>query len=387
MKNLKLTFVFSLLAILIVSNIVLATEGTELFGQGIEYYYNNQYQKAIDVFSQTLKQTNNKDLSVDALYYQTLSYIKLNKVTIAKENITKLKNDGYEFGIIHWKLGQVYLNKEGQFDSPFYGEAKAQLEKAAMLGVDSARFHSDFAMSYQGLGNIERAAREYELALSKGGTAGDYINVATLYKKSNQFQKAIKNYKRALEIDPEITSIYLNLGSIYLEQDNYQNAIDIFKKGVETKPSFAALRFRLAKAYYLNDDLSKAREEFNQVIDLNENAYKAYYYLGKIYYQKDNLQKAIYNYQQAIRYNPDYVSAYISLGDIYLEQENPYKAISQYTIAIDKNDNYPVGHFHLAKVYMKLNMKEAAIAELRKTVHLDTDHKEAQKLLKQLREE
>jgi tetratricopeptide (TPR) repeat protein len=310
-----------------------------LFLRGIENYYHNQYQKAITLFDNSLEKNKNKDWKIDTLYYQTLSYIELNRVVAAKENIKKLKNMGYEFGNIYWELGQLYLNKEEQFDSPFYNEAKDQLEKAKMFGINSPRFHSDLAMAYQGLGKVEKAAREYELALNEEGEAGDYINVANLYKKENQLQKAIKNYKKALEIDPEITSVYFNLGSIYLKQENYQKAIEFLTKGVKIQPSFAALRYRLGNAYYLNNNLSKAREEFNKVIDLNENAYRAYYYLGKIYTQEDKLQKAIYNYEQAIKHNPNYVSAYIALGDIYLEQKNYYKAISQYSTAIEKNDN------------------------------------------------
>ena len=41
--------------------------------------------------------------------------------------------------MIHWKLGELYLNKDQTYDSPFYNEARKELEKAKSLGISSAR--------------------------------------------------------------------------------------------------------------------------------------------------------------------------------------------------------------------------------------------------------
>src|SRR6056297_307268 len=117
---------------------------------GIEYYYNHEYNKAIENFSDFLKNDLvNEEMYIDALYYQTLSYIKNKEVNMAKNNIKKLKNNGYEFARIHWEIGKLYLNKEGYYDSALFSEAKNELEKASMLGVDSPEFHSDLASAYQ----------------------------------------------------------------------------------------------------------------------------------------------------------------------------------------------------------------------------------------------
>ena len=78
-----------------------------------------------------------------------------------------LKNNGYEFARIHWEIGKLYLNKEGYYDSALFSEAKNELEKASMLGVDSPEFHSDLASAYQGLNLYEKAIKEYEKAYEK----------------------------------------------------------------------------------------------------------------------------------------------------------------------------------------------------------------------------
>ncbi|MDI3547653.1 MAG: hypothetical protein PWR10_1305 [Halanaerobiales bacterium] len=383
----KLVTVFGLALFLLLAQfaIVSAEDGNQLFLQGLKEYYLGAYSKAIISFDKVLDWNNDH---VDALYYQTLSYIELNNVTKARENISQLEALGYQFGLIHWKLGTIYLNKEGQFDSPFYNEAKKELEKAHELGINSPQFHSDLAMAYQGLGDLKKAAREYGKALSKGGEIGDYINLAALYKETGQLDKAINTYKQALNLNPDNTSIYLNLGNIYLQKGNYDSAIEVLKEGVALDPSFVAIRSKLATAYYEKGNFEKAKEQFNKVIKQNNNIYEAYYYLGEIYYNvENNVQKAIYYYNEATKKNPDYVKAYIALGNIYINQDNTYKAIAQYTTAIEKNQNYPDGHYHLAVAYHKLGMKEAAVAELRKTLHLNPDYQAARDLLSELTKE
>jgi tetratricopeptide (TPR) repeat protein len=357
-----------------------AQDGNQLLLQGLNGYFSANYEQSVQTLEQVLEID---EENLDALYYQTLSYIKLNNVTGVRENISRLDSLGYQFGFIHWKLGKVYLNEEGQFDSPFYNEARKEFEKASELGIDSPRFHSDLGMAYQGLGELNKAAEEYSKALDQNAEIGDYINLAALYKETGQLEKAISAYQEALKINPtDNPSIYLNLGNIYLQLKDYDSAIDILEKGVAIDPGFVAIKDRLALAYYRRGDYIAARERYLKIIKQNDNLYEPYYYLGDIsYHLEGNIQEAVYYYNEAIRRNPDYVKAYLALGNIYLKQENPYKAIAQFTTAIEKNCNYPDGHYYLALAYYELDMTEAAIAELRKTLHLTSDYQEAEELL------
>lgn len=382
------TGVFSLVLIILVvlTQPLSANEQNpdQLFLKGLAAYYHSDYEQALNLFDDVLALT---QYHQDTLYYQTLAQIKLNNIVEAKKNIAILKQHGYEFGYLYWKLGTVYLNKDQQFDSPFYNEARLELEKAQMLGINSSALYSDLAMAYHGLGNLEMAAEKYRIALSQGGTTADYINLASIYKEMGQIDQAIEIFNTALTLKEDM-SIYLSLGNLYLQKEDYASAVKILEKGQELNPLFIPVTSRLAQAYYYYGNISKAKGEFTRIINEKPDNYRAYYYLGEISVKyEEDIPRAIYYYNEAIKYNPDYVKAYIAVGNIYLEQGNNYKAIAQYTSAIEKNPNYPDGHYYLALVYYRLNMKEAAIAELRKTLHLNPNFKDARAVLSKLQED
>lgn len=372
-----------LILVVFLSSLVNA-EG-DLLIEGINAYYNKMYNVAIEKFQDLLKDDEN---NIDALYYQTLSYLELADIVRAKENINLLAEKGYSFGILHWKLGELYLNKYQTYDSPFYNEAKKELEKAKSLGIASAGLHSDLAMAYQGLGNQDLAAREYEIAIQKGHVVSDYINLAIIYKEAGKLDAALELYTKALEKNPNNVSLYLNLGDIYLEKEEYGLAIDILNQGLKLNPSMVAMRTNLALAYYHNQDYGQAIEEFRQVIRENPNIYQAYYYLAEIYNKaENNYDLAINYYEQAISYNRSYVRAYLALGDLYLKNEETYKAMAQYLKALEYNPEYADAHFRLALAYVQMGMREAAIEELRKTLHINNSNNEARLLLNRLQEE
>ncbi len=357
--------------------------------KGIEFYYNGEYENAIEHLSHYIDSTSsNENLYINALYYQTFSFIENVDVNKAKDNIEILKDLGYEFGMIHWKLGEIYLNKKSIFDSPYYNEARKQLEKASMLGIDSSSFHSDLASAYQGLGLAEKAIKEYELALEKKNDPKNYINLANLYKELNKRDQALKYYTKYLDYNEDSISTYSNIADIYINQNEYNKAIEILEKAININENHFAINFQLARAYFINEEYQIAKKMFEKVIDLNTNNYKSYYYLGRISNLNDDIERAKYYLEQAIKYNPNYADAYIELGDIYLKQGNVYKAMSEYSSAIESNPEYPKAHFHLAKAFIKKDIKEAAISELRETIHLSgNNHPKARKLLNELMEE
>ncbi|ACL69941.1 tetratricopeptide repeat protein [Halothermothrix orenii] len=359
------------------------------FIKGITSYYNQNFDEAIVNLNKAIKNNNNEQIIVDSLYYQTLCYIGKNDIVKAKENILKLKKMGYEFGIIHWKLGEVYLNKHKQFDSPFYNEAKKELEKAYLLGINTTLFHRSLALVYKNLDELDKAEEEYEMIIAQNGQAEDYINLASIYKKLGKVNLAINTYEKALDMTESTQnriSIYSNLAELYMNDKDYEKAIKVLEESKKINPDFVAISTKLGEAYYLSGNYELAREEFEKVVSINDKSYKAYYYLGKIHEINHNEDKAIYYYKQALKYNPEYASAYIALGDIYIRQDKPYLAISHYSTAIEKNPNYPDSHFHLAVTYYILEMEDAAIAELKKTLHLNPNHRGAQKLLEKLTE-
>lgn len=389
MKYKKFLIILLLVVFTIFSGLNVNAQETDLdyLTKSIKNYHQDNFQKALQLNKEINLKNLNTKAQIETLYYRTLIQLGLGNISKGKKQLQELNEMGYDFGMIHYELGRIYLNTYNNFDNAFYQTALEQFKKARSLGVNSSNFHRDYARAYIGVDNKDQAVQELEKALTKDAALSDYLNIANLHNELNHLEKSVEYYRKALEVDEENTTAYSELGDVLIRQENYQEATDILNKGVEINPESIILNYKLGLAYYKNKNYEQAEKYLLKTVDIKQNYYRAHFYLGKLYDAQEKYQNAKYYLNETVKYNPDYAKAYINLGDINLKQENNYQAIAHYSTAIEKNPTFPNGHFHLAIAYYQSGMKEAAISELRKTLHLSDNHKKARQLLDKLQEE
>jgi tetratricopeptide (TPR) repeat protein len=99
------------------------------------------------------------------------------------------------------------------------------------------------------------------------------------------YEEAIINYKRAIELNPSNISALNNKGIALFRLKRYQEAIDSYDKAIEINPGHANAWFNKAKAVrdlaqsYLdkaNDDRTSAAKWINQALALFDSANQFY---------------------------------------------------------------------------------------------------------------
>ncbi len=109
-----------------------------------------------------------------------------------------------------------------------------------------------------------------------------YEKIAWIYAKEKQFDKAIQNYLKAIELNPNAYAAYNNLGNIMFLTNNMVKAIEFYKKSIEINPNQIDARLNLGIAYYYQGKLNLAAEQFNEVLKLDPGNEKAIVYLKKM---------------------------------------------------------------------------------------------------------
>lgn len=106
-----------------------------------------------------------------------------------------------------------------------------------------------------------------------------YDHLAICYRKKNQLDKAIKYYKKSLEIFPEGDLALMNIGVIYRIMEDYKESIKYYSKLVDYYPNNAEGYFGLSQNYLMLNDEEKALD----------NIFKAYkiYTIQDSHYKKD----------------------------------------------------------------------------------------------------
>ncbi len=107
---------------------------------------------------------------------------------------------------------------------------------------------------------------------------------------------------------------YVQRGNAYQAQENYDQAIADYTKAIDISPEFAKAYDNRGVAYAKIGQLSSAISDFTMAIANNPNDAQAYNNRGHAYAKLDNFFQAISDYTRAIKINPNYAKAYNNRG-------------------------------------------------------------------------
>ena len=89
-------------------------------------------------------------------------------------------------------------------------------------------------------------------------------NAESYYRRGNawctkgDYDRAIANYSKAIELDERFAVAYGNRGSAYLGKSHYDRAISDYNKAIEINPKLAEAYYNRGLAYYLNGEYYKS---------------------------------------------------------------------------------------------------------------------------------
>ena len=123
-------------------------------------------------------------------------------------------------------------------------DACSLFAKAIKLKPESPELHNDFALAFAA---IKQGNHRFEI---KDDTAMR-TNLANAYAQVKQYDKAIENYRRAINMDDNNASAHCNLGYSLMQEGKTDEAIPEFMRTIEIDPQMPQGRADLAQALRL----------------------------------------------------------------------------------------------------------------------------------------
>ncbi len=382
----KRVFVLTLMFIFLLSfNAWAAIDADDLFLEGMKAYVEADYSQAVELFNRVIDLGD--DYLADASYYQTMSYFKQGNLSGARDAHDKMKSLGFDHGYLYFIWGEVYLNVDGRWDQDDIERGVEKLERSREMGIDTACLYGHLASAYSTKDEYQLAQRNYQRALLREPTSAIYHSgLANVYLELGEEKRAAEHLKEALNINPDQPGLMVKLGDIYYQIGEVAKFKDMYRQAINNIPRQASLRQQYGIYLYQLEEYDGAIDSLKKAVEINPSTYLPYFYLGRIYEELGELNEARNYYQKTLKYNPQYSNAYLALGDLMLE-EQPYLAMARYSEAIEANPDYVAAHFSLARAYHKLDMREAAISQLEKTLRMNPEHEEAARLLEEIQED
>ncbi|MBT4482504.1 MAG: tetratricopeptide repeat protein, partial [Candidatus Latescibacteria bacterium] len=238
--------------------------------------------------------------------------------------------------------------------------------------------HIQIGICYYFLGENEKSVNSYTTALveanradDKEGIAGTYTNRGNAYAKLDQYDKAIADYTKALDINPEYAIAFSNRGNAYSDSGNYETAIADFTKAIEINPRLVEAYYNRGTAYSGSGNYETAIADFTKAIEINPRLVKAYYNRGVAYLDLGNYETAIADFSKALDINPQFAEAFGNRGNAFLDLGNYETAIADFTKALDINPQFAEAYNNRGTAYLDLGNYETAIADFSKALDIN----------------
>ncbi len=158
--------------------------------------------------------------------------------------------------------------------------------------------------------------------------------------KKNQFDNAKKECLKLVNLklnDPEIFNL---LAIICFQLEEYEDAIKNWKKSTEINSKYFFAYNNIGKAFLSLKKYDKALENFNRTINIKSDFFEAYNNKGNALVRLGRLDEAIKSYNNAIEINPNNLLSYIFKGHALLEIRNFDEALKSYQNAYSINPNH-----------------------------------------------
>lgn len=204
--------------------------------------------------------------------------------------------------------------------------------------------------------------------------AGVYEGVLATMDQADQ--RAIDNYEKAIELDPQNVALYQKIASIYVTLSD----IEISKQMQQQKGQKLTELPEKSK-----QNLAKAKDYLERALKLKTDYPDANLLLASVYERQGEMDKAIEKEKENKSLYAGAPGISFRLGLLYYKNNQLEEAKSEFEDAVLLDKNYSNARYFLGLIYDKLKDKKAATEQFEKIAELNPDNEDLKKIVENLK--
>lgn len=260
-------------------------------------------------------------------------------------------------------------------------ELENNLDLALTNYLQAIEYNSKHISSYFQCASIYFLREDFENALIYTNQAmhleldaTSYYNRGVAYARLNRYDLALKDYEKALEYDPEYSSVYGNLAIYYFKMQDLEQALINYNKAIEYDPLNSQPYYNRGLLYKRREEYDLAIEDFKENITLTSNGSDAHFQLGWVYKEiKNEPDVALEHYTCSIEIDPEQIIAYNNRSIIYREKGEFTLAIQDSDMAINNGSMDPTHYRNRGLVYEELGITAKALIDYSFSIEIEKD--------------
>lgn len=181
------------------------------------------------------------------------------------------------------------------------------------------------------LREYDAAIRDYSKAVQVDPSYAEAFNArGFIYDSQGKFEKAIQDFTKAIKADPTLADAYNNRGYSRNQIQEYDLAIQDFNKAIRYDSKFAAAYNNRGSAKHSQKEYEEAIKDFSKAIAIDNSESEFYDNRGTANYDFGELEAALNDYNKALQLKPNWNEVYYNRGSVYFAMEKYEEAISDY---------------------------------------------------------
>ena len=204
-----------------------------------------------------------------------------------------------------------------------------------------------------------------------------YNNIGVAYTSCKKINKAIEFFNRAIEINPSYAEAYNNRGNAFKEKKEFHLALESYKKSIQINPNFIDAISNAGIVYDIMDNFTKAEMYFKKAVSLNPTNTSLLYRLSNCLYNSKDYERAIDVCKKIINFDPSFYYAYNRMGMCCIKLEMEDEAKNFFEKSININPDYAEGLTNYGLILQKSRNFALASSQFKKALSINPNSDEA----------
>jgi tetratricopeptide (TPR) repeat protein len=198
-----------------------------------------------------------------------------------------------------------------------------------------------------------------------------YVRAGDTYLTANDTAGAIREYRKALELNPKNAVAHSNLGGVLAAQGMVAEGKAHLYEAVRLEPQSGSAHYNLGMLLFRQREVDEAIRHLSLAVEFEPKTADAQRVLGALLCNQGTVAQGIVHLSEAVRLAPDDAAAQYCLGKALASAERADEAIRHLSIAVQLEPDNAAAHGLLGQTLFRRQEVGAAIGHLSSAVRLN----------------
>ena len=164
---------------------------------------------------------------------------------------------------------------------------------------------------------LDKGQERIERIMRDGDSAEAHVMMGTTFLTINDYEKALKEFKRAVDLNPKLPSVNSFYGQTLTRMGDTQEAMAAFRRELEINPNDFDSCLQMGILLKQDQKLDEARDYFRRALTVRPSEPNARFYIASIDVAQGKLNEALPALEQIVKDAADFVAAHVVLATVY----------------------------------------------------------------------